>query len=82
MDNNFNVLKSIEDIGDVYKHNLQVNAMSMLVNEDFKRGMYEIPVATQSTLGGIKIGDGISASNDGTTSVNVLTNDSINSILI
>ena len=36
MDNNFNVLKSIADIGDVYKHNLQVNAMSMIVNEDFK----------------------------------------------
>ena len=36
MDNNFNVLKSIEDIGDVYKHNLQVNAMSMLVNEGIK----------------------------------------------
>ena len=48
MDNNFNVLKSIEDIGDVYKHNLQVNAMSMLVNEDFNRWVYGIPVGVCS----------------------------------
>lgn len=71
------VEQAIESCGIDVPYNTNTSEYGSMVKQVYSKGVeygaetskYELPVATKSTLGGIKIGENIAAMLDGTTTV-------------